>query len=173
MGVAGTGWADNLQEIDIGVLALCGEAKTMKMWSPTAKYLTNSIPGYIFNILPLNNDNMAEAVASKTVNFVLSNPASYARLKATHGVSKIVTLRNRRMNGIYIKFGALIFTRTDRNNIKTLQDLKGKKFLAVHPNAFGSWWMVLWQFGQHGIDSEEDFKQIIFNRRQQLDIFQV
>ena len=101
--VTGAGWADTLQEINIGVLALRGEAKTMKMWSPTAEYLTDSIPGYIFNIVPLDNDNMAEAVASKTVNFVLSSPASYASLEATHGVSRIVTLRNRRINGVFTK----------------------------------------------------------------------
>jgi hypothetical protein len=28
------------------------------MWAPAANYLTDSIPGYIFNIVPLNNDTM-------------------------------------------------------------------------------------------------------------------
>lgn len=151
------------QDINIGVLAVRGEAKTMKMWSPTAKYLTDSIPGYVFHIIPLNNDNMADAVSRKTVDFVLSNPASYASLEATHGVSRIVTLKNRRPGGAYTRFGALIFTRADRNDIHTLKDLRGKSFMAVHPKAFGGWWMALHKFKEHGIDPESDFKQLFFN----------
>ncbi|WP_455208962.1 PhnD/SsuA/transferrin family substrate-binding protein [Kaarinaea lacus] len=156
-------WANELKEINIGVLALRGEARTMKMWSPTANYLTDSIPGYVFNIIPLNNDTMAEAVSHATIDFVLSNPASYATLEATHGISRIVTLRNQRMDGAYTKFGALIFTRADRNDIRSLDDIKGKKFMAVHPAAFGGWWMALKAFKDHDIHPEEDFKQIIFN----------
>ncbi|MCI0507759.1 MAG: PhnD/SsuA/transferrin family substrate-binding protein [Gammaproteobacteria bacterium] len=155
--------ADNLNEVNIGVLAFRGDTKTMKMWSPTANYLTDSIPGYVFNIVPLDNDTVADAVAGKTVDFVLSNPASYASLESTHGISRIVTLRNRRLGGAYTRFGALIFSRADRGDIKTLQDLAGKKFIAVHPDAFGGWWMALKTFRDHGIDPKEDFKQIIFN----------
>jgi len=144
-------------------LALRGEAKTLKMWSPTASYLSDSIPGYTFNILPLDNNTLAEAVSNNAVDFVLSNPASYATLEATHGVSRIVTLRNQRMDGAHTTFGALIFTRSDNNDIRTLQDLKGKAFMAVHPNAFGGWWMALKTFRDHDIQPAEDFKQIVFN----------
>jgi len=150
-------------EVNIGVLAVRGEAKTLKMWSPTAKYLTDSIPGYTFVILPLNNDTLVEAVSNNTADFVLSNPASYATLEATHGVSRIVTLRNLRMDEVHTTFGALIFTRRDNNTIRTLQDLKGKTFMAVHPNAFGGWWMALKTLNDHNIDPEKDFKKIVFN----------
>ena len=151
------------KEINVGVLALRGEAKTLKMWSPTASYLSESIPGYAFNILPLDNDTLVEAVSNNTVDFVLSNPASYATLEATHGVSRIVTLRNLRMDEVHTTFGALIFTRADNHAIRTLQDLKGKTFMAVHPNAFGGWWMALKTLKDHDIHPEEDFKQIVFN----------
>ena len=149
--------------INVGVLALRGEAKTLKMWLPTASYLSKSIPGYTFNILPLDNNTLVEAVSNNTVDFVLSNPASYATLEATHGVSRIVTLRNLRIDEVHTTFGALIFTRADNNSIRTLQDLKGKIFMAVHPNAFGGWWMALKTLKDHDINPEEDFKRIIFN----------
>ena len=158
-----TSLAAGSYQANIGVLALRGEEKTMKMWTPTANYLSESIPGYTFNIVPLDNSNMAEAVRTKTIDFVLSNPASYAGLEATEGISRIATLRNRRLGKGYTKFGALILTRADRNDINTLKDLRGKKFLAVHPNAFGGWWMALKTLKDHGIHPEKDFKQIIFN----------
>jgi len=150
-------------EIRIGVLAMRGDAKTLKAWTPTANYLTKEVKGFHFIIVPLDNDNMADAVRNNTVDFVLSNPASYASLEATQGLSRIVTLRNRRMGGTYTTFGALIFTRADRMDIKTLKDLVGKRFMAVHPDAFGGWWMALKTFKDNGLDPENDFKQIIFN----------
>ncbi len=156
-------FANEAKKINVGVLALRGEAKTLKMWSPTARHLSDSIPGHTFNILPLDNDTLDEAVSNKTVDFVLSNPASYATLEATHGVSRIVTLRNLRMDEVHTTFGALIFTRADNKSIRTLQDLKGKIFMAVHPNAFGGWWMALKTLKEHDIDPEEDFKEIVFN----------
>ncbi|MCK4585923.1 MAG: PhnD/SsuA/transferrin family substrate-binding protein [Gammaproteobacteria bacterium] len=161
-----SGYANEIKdkkEINVGVLALRGEAKTQKMWLPTASYLSDSIPGYIFNILPLDNNTLVEAVSNNSVDFVLSNPASYATLEATHGVSRIVTLRNLRIDEVHTTFGALIFTRSDNSTIRTLQDLKGKTFMAVHPNAFGGWWMALKTLKDHDIEPEEDFKQIIFN----------
>ena len=35
--------------------------------------------------------------------------------------------------------------------------------MAVHPDAFGGWWMALKTFKDNGLDPENDFKQIIFN----------
>jgi signal transduction histidine kinase/ABC-type phosphate/phosphonate transport system substrate-binding protein len=132
-------------------------------WKPTAEYLSNSIAGYNFTIVPLNNDSMIKAVRDKKVDFVLSNPASYASLEVQYGVTRLVTLKNRRVNGAYTQFGALIFTRNDRNDINSLEDLQGKFFMAVHPNAFGGWWMALRTFKQHGIDPEKYFAKIKYS----------
>lgn len=155
--------ATKSREIHIGVMAMRGVEKTLKAWTPTADYLSREIKGFRFSITPLNNDNMVKAVKSREVDFVLSNPASYANLESTLGLSRIVTLRNKRMDGSYTRFGALIFTRADRNDINTLGDLADKRFMAVHPNAFGGWWMALKTFKDNGLEPEEDFKEIIFN----------
>ncbi|MDH5802782.1 MAG: PhnD/SsuA/transferrin family substrate-binding protein, partial [Gammaproteobacteria bacterium] len=97
---------------------------------------------------PLSIDNLSNAIRDGRVDFVLTNPASYAELEIQYGISRIATLRNRRAGQSYTKFGALIFTRADRDDIQTLNDLKGKTFAAVHPNAFGGWWMA-WREMQH------------------------
>jgi len=162
--------AQSTPEIHIGVLAMRGIEKTISAWTPTADYLSQNIKGFKFRIIPLNNDNLVKAVKSRQVDFVLSNPASYANLESTLGLSRIVTLRNKRMDGSYTRFGALIFTRADRTDITTLKDLAGKRFMAVHPHAFGGWWMALKTFKDNGVEPEEDFKQIIFNGFPQDDI---
>ena len=146
----------------IGVLAFRGMEQAYKMWLPTADYLSDAVAGSTFSIIPLTLDNIAEAIKSGRVDFVLTNPASYAGLEITYGISRIATLRNHRAGGSYTRFGALILTRADRDDIQTLADLKNKTFMAVHKNAFGGWWMAWREFLNVGIDPFKDLKNIEF-----------
>jgi signal transduction histidine kinase/ABC-type phosphate/phosphonate transport system substrate-binding protein len=153
----------SIQEINIGVLAIRGADNAYARWQPTADYLSASISGYHFTIIPLTIDSIGQAVGANRVDFVLSNPASYATLEKTHGVTRLLTLKNSRLGGAYTQFGALIFTRADRADIKSLQDLKGKSFMAVHSNAFGGWWMALGTFKEQGIEPGQDFSRMEFS----------
>lgn len=155
--------ADEAKEITIGVLAHRGADKAYEMWQPTADYLTQSLAGEQFSISPLTIDTLSEAIKNRKVDFVLANPALYAELEVRHGVSRIATLRNRRPGGIYTVFGALIFTRSDRTDINTISDLRGKSFMAVHPRAFGGWWMAWRKMKEHGFDPFVDFSNIQFS----------
>ena len=152
--------ADEPQLVNLAVLAHRGVEKALKMWTPLAEYLSSQTPGYTYNIVPVSNDSIDEAVSSGKAGFVLANPALYARLEASHGISRIATLRNRRPGGTHTKFGALIIARADRNDISDLQSLKGKSFMAVHPQAFGGWWMAWREFKQAGINPKEDFSSL-------------
>ena len=149
--------------VKIGVLAFRGVEKTRQIWRPTADYLSQAVPGYRFQIVPLDNNNISSAVARGELNFVLTNPASYASLEANYGVTRIATLRNRRTGGAYTRFGALIFTRADNANIDSLSDLRGRSFMAVHKNAFGGWWMAWRELKSGGIDPYSDFKSVVYS----------
>jgi len=151
------------KQINIAVLAHRGEKKAFKMWQPTADYLSAQMPGYVYKIVPVTNDTIDDVVNSGRADFVLTNPALYAELESTNGISRIATLRNRRPGGTYTKFGALIIARADRNDITDLKSLKGKSFMAVHPRAFGGWWMAWRKFKQAGIDPKQDFSSLKYS----------
>lgn len=159
---AGGASPEKKQAVNIAVMAFRGTEKTYKMWQPTADYLSQQIPGYRFNIVPVTNDTIDSTVQSNSVDFVLTNPARYAELEAQYGISRIATLRNKRPGGAYTQFGALIVTRADRSDITDLHSLKGKSFMAVHPRAFGGWWMAWRELKQAGIDPEKDFSQLTY-----------
>lgn len=146
----------------IGVLAFRGVDLAYTMWSPTAKYLSEAIPETSFSIVPLTLDNIRQAVKSHDVDFILTNSASYAELEANYGITRIATLRNRRQGGLYTRFGAIILSRADRDDIDSLSDLKNKSFMAVHKNAFGGWWMAWREFKLEGIDPYDDLDKIEF-----------
>ena len=153
--------ADHL--VRLGVLAHRGKAEALKSWGPTAHYLSQQIPGYHFVIVPLSNDDIGPAVEYNELEFVLTNPGSYAELEHGFGVTRIVTLKNKSPLGAYSVIGAVIFTRADRRDIQSLLDLRGKRFMAVHENAFGGWWLAWHELKHNGIDPYQDFSRLSFS----------
>ncbi|MBI3545491.1 MAG: diguanylate cyclase [Gammaproteobacteria bacterium] len=146
--------------VKIGVLA--HREESLKLWSPTAEYLTHAIPGYKFVIEPYDNASIGPAVERGEVDFVLTNPGSYVELETKYGVTRMLTLRNRRQGNAYTVFGAVIFTRAARADIQQLTDLKGKSFMAVDKNAFGGFLMGWREFKDQGIDPFRDFSELKF-----------
>ena len=151
----------NERFVNIGVLAFRGKAQAIERWTPTAEYLQQHIPGYHFNIIPLSNNNVSLSVKSKHIHFLLTNPASYASLENEYRITRILTLKNKRLSQGYTRFGAVIFTRKSNSHIQNFEDLQGKHFMAVHPNAFGGWWMAQFELLQHGVN-KDDFSQLSF-----------
>jgi len=161
--VFGTGsvWAED-QVIRIGVLSHRGDAATQQIWTPTAEYLTEELPGYRFEIVPLDFARVDPAVGAGAVEFVLVNPGIYVNLEVRHRVSRIATMRNRAGGASLNVFGGVIFTRADRTDIESLSDLAGRSFLAVDPTSLGGFEMAWGVLRGHGIDPFRDFASLRF-----------
>jgi len=157
-------WAEAGESYRIGVLAKRGHDIAMKRWQPTAEYLEQALPGNRFVIVPLDFDEIEKSVDNKTIDFVIANSAYYIDLEMNRGVQRIATLQN-----LYpcekcsILFGGVIFTRADRIDIKTLADIKGKRFAAVDPFSFGGWHAAFYEFQKAGINPKKDFKSLVFS----------
>ena len=149
--------------VTLGVLALRGPDKAVEMWSATAGYLERSLPGHRFKVQPLGFDEVRLAVRQGRVDFVLTNSSYFVELESLYGVSAIATLKNRFDGGPgFSQFGGVILTRADRQDIRTLADLKGKTFAAVDASSFGGW-QVGWREMLHQrIDPERDLKRLEF-----------
>ena len=148
--------------VKIGVLAYRGLAKSLEMWSPTAAYLTAKLPRHHVTIVPLSFDAINKAVERGEVDFVLANSAIYVELESRFGANRILTLKNRRLDGDYAVFGGVIFVRNDRTDINRLSDLRGRSFMAVTKNSFGGWIMAWRELQEQGIDPFSDFSSLNF-----------
>lgn len=151
-----------LQPVKIGVLAHRGPATALTMWSPTVDYLASNIPQHSFAIVPLDFHEIGPAVARGEVDFVLANSSIYVELEARHGVNRIATLRNNGWSGGHTVFGGVIFCRAERGDIKTLDDLRGKSFLAVDETSLGGWQVAWRELQNSGLDPYRDFKALRF-----------
>jgi two-component system, sensor histidine kinase and response regulator len=150
------------ESLKIGVLATRGEEQCLKTWSPTADYLTSRIPGRTFVIVPLTHARVASSVRAAAVDFILTNSSFYVELEQGYGVNRIATLKEKRLGGVYSKYGSVIFRRADRNEISKLTDLKGKSFMGVSEGSLGGWQMAWRELKENGIDPYREFKELRF-----------
>jgi len=120
--LGGSAWAETYR---IGVLAFRGADHALKSWAPTAEALSHAIDGAKFEIVPLPLAALRRSVAENDVAFVFTNSGQYVALESEYGISRIVTLKTTFGRKIRNVFGAVIFTRTDRTEISTLDDLRG------------------------------------------------
>lgn len=162
---------DSLTQVKIGVRANRGAAKAMKRWGPTAEYLNQQLPGYHFSLIPFeNNSSLNQAVSRSEFDFVLTNPASYVEQEIRYGARRILTLINKRNGQGYSKFGSVIFTRSDRDDINNFADLRGKTFMGVDELGFGGWRVAWREMLAQGVDPYRDFKQLIFGGGKQQNV---
>jgi two-component system, NtrC family, sensor kinase len=152
----------NKADIFIGVLAKTSPEHCLKQWHPMVNYLNKMIPGKTFIIVPLNFDEIENAVAEKSIDFVAANPATYVNLVKKHSVTRIVTMETMLLGIRSSQFGGVLFTRKDREDIKKAADLKGKKIMAVSPTSFGGWLTSRRYLKKRGIDPQHHFKTLDF-----------
>jgi putative nucleotidyltransferase with HDIG domain len=151
------------QAVSIGILAKSGEDIAVEKWSATAEYLSAALTDYQFTIVPLGFKEIHGEVQQGTIDFVLTNPAFYVELEKRYGVSRIATLVNQNLPGQQTTtFGGVIFSKSDRDDISNIRDLKGKSFMAVDRLSFGGW-IVSWrEFHKRDIDPLVDFASLLY-----------
>jgi len=149
-------------EIAIGVLANEGTETCMNRWGSTAEYLKINVPGLNFTVIPLLFEEFDEGIEREYIDFVLTNPSMYIDLKVKYGVSRLLTMENTIFYEDYLRFGGVIFTKKENDEINRLEDIRGKSFAAVNKNSFGGWQMALKEFSDDEIDPSKDFKEIRF-----------
>ncbi|MDA1022326.1 MAG: PhnD/SsuA/transferrin family substrate-binding protein [Proteobacteria bacterium] len=158
------------KRILIGVLAFRGVEHTIASWAPMARYLTARIYKTRFEIVPLPLTTLREATEKGIIDYVFTNPGQYVKLETAVGINRIVTLKQTISSRVSNVYGASIFVRAERKDIKELGDLRGKVFAAVSRNAFGGFEMAWREFKTAGINPFEDFKELRFMGFPQDDI---
>ena len=155
-------YAQERKSAKIGVLTQHGPEQCLAKWGPTAVYLTDTVSGWSFSIVPLTPDELYEAVREGQVDFVLATSSLYVELELLYGASRIATLRNVYAKGMYTYFGGVLFCRSDRSDIRELNDFRGKKLMGLHEEACTAWHAVWLEMRDNGIDPFKELGNIEF-----------
>ncbi|MGD8558510.1 MAG: sensor histidine kinase [Gammaproteobacteria bacterium] len=147
----------------LGVLAFRGEENAMDRWQATANYLNEQLHESYFVLEPMDLEQLRRAVENEAVDFVLTNTGQYVELEVFYGVSRIATVKNNIGGNPSTLFGAVLFTRADRDDIKTIADIKDKRFMAVSRTAFGGFQMAWREMLNHDVNPFEDLASLEFS----------
>ena len=148
--------------IRIGVLSHRGDPATATYWADTAAYLSDEIPGRRFEIVPLDFDEVEPAVESRAIHFLLVNPSIYVVMEVRHRVARIATLNRRVGDDFTTLFGSVVFTRADRDDIASFDDLRHKTIMAVDKTSLGGYQMTMYELKSRGMGTWRDGIRIRF-----------
>jgi two-component system, sensor histidine kinase and response regulator len=148
--------------IRIGVLANRGTEECLQRWKHTAAYLERHLPGTRFEIVPLGFLEVTDRVVAGRIHFIITNPAQYCALEFTGKAYRIAGFLVPSGSGPQRVFGGIIFTRADRADIRSIDDLKGKKFAAVDSESLGGWLCAKRELLAAGIDPSRNFTELRF-----------
>ena len=150
------------QLIRIGVLSHRGVEATLKNWSPTADYLSLTVPGHRFEVVPLGFAEVDPAVRFGQIDFLLVNSGIYVNMEVKYRVSRISTLDNLVGRTPYNVFGGVVFVRKDRRDINSLENLRGRSLMAVDETSLGGFQMAWREMQRVGIDPHRDLASLTF-----------
>jgi phosphate/phosphite/phosphonate ABC transporter binding protein len=142
------------EEYKIGVLAKNGASEAITQWSGHGEYLSKAT-GISFSVTPVTFLAMDATIKEKKIDFVVANPAIVAEMGEKYGVKPVATMINRIKGKGLHQFGGVIFVHKD-SPVKTLEDIKGKKFGFVKKSSFGGLHAGLYLLKTNGIDPEKD-----------------
>lgn len=151
-----------MPRLSIGVLAWRGQQKALRQWAPTRMALQAAFPHYRVVLRPLGLDGMEAALAAKKLDFFITNPGNYIEMEQRYGASRLVTLESVQAGVPAASVGAVIFSRSDRRDIRRLADLRGKTLMAVSREAFGGFQIGWGVLQQAGIDPFTDMAAVEF-----------
>lgn len=142
----------------VGVTSFRDKAVTLDEWGPTMAFLSAQIADARFEVVPLTLPEFEAALAHRELDFVLTNPQHYIVVEARFGVSRVATLVKRENGKVVKQFGGLVFARSDRQDIRGLEDIKGRRIAAVDRTSFAGFLLQYDLLMRAGVDIEQDCK---------------
>ncbi|HSV30076.1 MAG TPA: PhnD/SsuA/transferrin family substrate-binding protein, partial [Candidatus Omnitrophota bacterium] len=125
-------------------------------WQPTIRHLNAALPQYVFRAVPLDIPGLTRAVEAGEVAFAVTNPGHYVELEARHRATRIATAEIVGGPSPAAALGAAIVVRADRADLRTIDDLRGRRIAAVLPEAFGGFRLAWREMAARGIDPFRD-----------------
>lgn len=133
----------------IGFLAIRGPESTYNEYNRTADYLTQTAgkqfdPPITFENVPVvfgESQGVIEKYLSGRYDFVYANPSLATCVASEGGLNYLASVISRRKvaGQVYhlTRFGGVLFTQADNDDISSISDIKGKRTACVSLNGLG------------------------------------
>ena len=158
------GIANAERRLTIGIVASQLDGETAQSFDPFTTYLAKRIPGTQFAMVPLSTiEDLVQAVDRKQLDFAFATPAALVELNIRRGARAIATVLQPIESGQdYPWLAGAVFVKDSRSDIHRLEDLRGKRVIALSPLALGGWLSAVREWRKVGIHEDKDFGSLQF-----------
>lgn len=151
----------NTEPLTLGILAERPVAEETAHWQYLADYLNRALPDQRFNVLPLAYPELEQKLHNHDIDFVLTNPGHYIRLRQNYALSgELATLIEFVDRQPIRAIGGVIFALRQRNDINALSDLNNKTVASIGRPSLGGYQAQAYLLAQAGIDIDKDVRLV-------------
>ena len=147
--------------VRLGILSTVGNSTSTQSFAETVKVLENVWQRRI-ELSYYDLDSLPQAVRDKKLDYFISNPGIFSHMQLLGQARHLATLKIAQADDPNFSLGGVFFVRSDDEQIRTFEDMRGKSALAVAPNAFGGLAVHLGEIRARGYDPEHFFASISY-----------
>ncbi|WP_052700064.1 PAS domain S-box protein [Methylocucumis oryzae] len=151
--------------LKIGLLAYRPKAQVEAHWQALIPYLNEYFKerhhAERFQLKVYDYSELESAIQRREIDFIVTNPANYVVLEHRLGLTQPLAGLVSEYQGIPMRgFGGAMLIKADRSDLKTLDDIKGKRIGAIGINSFGGYQMQAFELAEHGLNITKEAKSI-------------
>jgi two-component system, sensor histidine kinase and response regulator len=153
------------QTLYIGILAYRPKAQIETHWQALIPYLDQHFKERFhaerFQLKVYDYQELESAIQRREIDFIVTNPASYVVLEHRLGLTQPLAGLVTEHQGIPMRgFGGTMLIKADRNDLNTLNDIRGKRIGAVAKDSFGGYQMQAFELVEQGLNLSREVKSI-------------
>ncbi len=138
--------------LTFGVFAYRPENIMRERYEPLVRYLADEL-GAEVKLEVLSQENMSRAIAANRLDFFLTNPSHFLLIRSERSLTGVLaTLVRRSGDTSTASLGGVIFTTTGREDIRGLEDLRGKSIASPGVHFLGGFQAQALELLDAGID---------------------
>ena len=151
------GWSE--ERLTLGILAFRPPAQAQEQWRPLAEYLQEKLPNLVIELQTLDYTSLEQAIHEEKIDIVLTNSGHYVLIAYRMGLSSPLASQINKVDGRPVKgFGGVILVKSERSDLKTLKDLKGKRIATPSTNSLGGYQTQAHTLMRAGIRVPQDIR---------------
>lgn len=139
--------------LTLGVFAFRPKPIMQERFEPLARYLSDQLPGHTVTLRPLLEHELEEAMQAHQIDFVLTNPSHYIKLREHHRLTgALATLVMRSGSQGIHGIGGVIVRRAQRDDIRDLADIANKRVAIAGKHYLGTYMAPAAELLRAGVD---------------------
>lgn len=160
------------KEVKVGILSRTSNIVKEEKFASLIGLVNKNLKNYKVSLYYLDDIEMLKAITSNSLDIILTNPGHYIAYKNHYILSNALATLARKVDGENVStLGGVIVTLKERDDIKTLKDLKGKKIAIPSKHYFAGYKAPLYELFKVGVKERNiDFIELGSHKKAILEL---